>query len=288
MVVSGAKPDEYPAAIDWIFPGDPEKAGRALALMKSGEFGPDSLLVVRSQSQIAGAILYQLQPGSAATIYPPGAIDTATADTLVEAIKQRLTAFGVKQAQTLLYPVEAPRAEPLLRGGVRCIARLSLQVRTIELLEEFRAPSSSLLFLPSTASTPGFAATLEATYQGTLDCPELNDLREIHDVLMGYQEFPPGEPQGWFLVSQTGNPIGVVLLGPGSRAGIVELSYLGVIPSARGRKLGHQLLQFALREAAARFAECLILNVDLRNAPALQLYLGRGFRQYDLQDVYIW
>ncbi len=288
MVVITAKPVDYPVAIDWLFPGEPSKAGRALAVLRAGEFGPDALLAIREQGRVVGAILCHLQPGSAATIYPPGAVDAPTADALVQAVERKMLAAGVKQGQTLLRPAEAARAEPLLRGGFCRIAQLSLQVRSIPLLEAFDPPLPSLHFLPATAVTPGFAETLESTYDGTLDCPELNGVRDIREVLQGYHEFPKGERRGWFLVERAGQPVGVVLLGPGPRPGIVELSYLGLVPSARGRKFGEHLLRFALRETAARFAECLILNVDQRNAPALQLYVNAGFREYDRQDVYLW
>jgi len=287
--MSPARPDEYQAAFECLYPSDPGKAAMGLAFVRAGEFGTNPLIVAREGARIIGTILVHLLPGSpSATVFPPGALDRTTADALARKAVERLVEAGVKQAQTFLRPADAARAEPLLRAGFRHMAYFSMQIRTLELLKVIEPPTKAIWFAPATAQTPGFATTLEATYEGTLDCPELNDLLEIQDVLKSYQHFPKGEAPGWFLVMEARKPIGVVLLGPGTRAGIVQLSYLGLVPSARGRGRGRDLLRFALREAASRFAECLVVSVDERNSPALQLYVNEHFREYDRQEIYLW
>lgn len=58
----------------------------------------------------------------------------------------------------------------------------------------------------------------------------------------------------------------------------VELAYLGLAKSARGKGLGAVLLDDALRRASTRPQRVVSLAVDERNEPALRLYRSRGFR----------
>lgn len=57
-----------------------------------------------------------------------------------------------------------------------------------------------------------------------------------------------------------------------------ELLLIAVLPAARGRGIGHALLDRTAREARGRGAERLVLEVRSTN-PALALYAAAGFEQ---------
>jgi mycothiol synthase len=297
--VSPATPAERPDACRALFvhlpaPDRDRRADRALELFASGEFDPSGLLAARTGGRVVGAVLIQLHPGAAAAVWPPGVEPGhdrgGVADVLARAAADRLREAGVKQAQALLPPAERDRARPLEAAGFRHITRLSFLCRPVPAAggpPPFDPDRSPLRFTPAAGAPPAFAATLMATYEGTLDCPELNGGRTAAEILAGYRA-AAADPPDWSLAAAGGEPVGVVLLAPGPRPGVAELSYLGLAPAARGRGLGRELVRFALGRAAASAAEWLTLSVDVRNEPALRLYRALGFREYDLQDVFLW
>ena len=292
-VVSPADLSDRPAGGRALFahlptPDRDRRAARALDLLASGEFVPAGLLVARSAGRVVGAALTQLHPGSAAVAWPPEAEPGPERDTAVESLAwaaaERLRAAGVKQAQALLPPADRDRARPLEAVGFRHVTRLVFLCRPVA-PTAFDAERSPLRFTP--AGGPAFADTLSATYEGTLDCPELNGTRTPDEVLAGYRA-AAGDPPDWWLASAQAEPAGVLMLAPGPQPGVVELSYLGLVPAVRGRGLGRELVRFALTRAAASAAEWLTLSADVRNEPALRVYRAHGFREYDLQDVFLW
>jgi ribosomal protein S18 acetylase RimI-like enzyme len=82
----------------------------------------------------------------------------------------------------------------------------------------------------------------------------------------------------WTLLRIEGEPAGAVLLNPFPAHRTVELVYLGLAPSARGRGLGKQLLQHGLWLLNGRRERTLTLAVDQRNTPALAIYEAAGMR----------
>jgi ribosomal protein S18 acetylase RimI-like enzyme len=290
--VSATTPSEYPAACRALFaPLAPDvvavRAERVRQLIDSGELDPAGLLVARSREQLVGAVLVQFHPGRSAVVSPPGASDPAVADALARAAIMRLRAAGMRQAQSLIPPGERDRADPLERAGFRAITQLVFLCRPTADPPLFDPSISPLTFRAIGGPDPEFAAVLAATYEDTLDCPELDGTRTPDEVIAGYETSARG-PLDWVLASTPQGPAGVVILTAGPQPGIRELSYLGLVRPARGRGLGRELLRFALYRARDSGAEWLTLSVDERNEPALQLYRGHAFREYDRQTVLLW
>jgi ribosomal protein S18 acetylase RimI-like enzyme len=123
-----------------------------------------------------------------------------------------------------------------------------------------------------------FGSTISRTYIDSLDCPELNDVREIEDVIAGHKAVGRHDPSMWFLMCDHEHPCGVLLLSPTMQLGAVELVYLGVTPEFRGQRVGDALVHHALATAFARGFERLFVAVDSRNVPAIGLYLRHGLR----------
>jgi len=127
---------------------------------------------------------------------------------------------------------------------------------------------------------------LEQTYIDTLDCPALDGVRPMSDVLEGYRRQGRHAPDDWYFVQQQGVDVGALLLAEHPGYGNWELVYMGVIPTARGQKLGDAIIRLALEVAARRGAERLVLAVDEHNAPALRAYERAGFVTWDRRLVY--
>lgn len=290
MLVTPSKPTEFPEACRALFADLPpsirdQRTARTLDLLASGELSESGLLVARLNGVIVGAALYEVHPGNAAIAWPPGADDPAVAAQLAGAVVERLRAAGVKQAQVLLNPAERIRASPLERAGFRFVTQLAFLARPVA-SESLPQSASGLVMTPVVGPEPRFVQTLLATYVGTLDCPELNGARSGEEILAGHEA--KADRSDWFLVSVNEEPIGVVMFAPGPQIDMLDLSYVGLVPAARRKGYGRELVEFALRHAAQTGAAWLGLSVDVRNEPALRLYRAQGFRECDLQDVFLW
>jgi GNAT superfamily N-acetyltransferase len=130
------------------------------------------------------------------------------------------------------------------------------------------------------------AKILEQTYIGTLDCPALDGVRPMLEVLEGYRAQGRHSPDDWYFVTEKGRDLGALLLAEHPGFGNWELVYMGLIPSARGCGCGSRIIRFALDVAARRGAERLVLAVDDANAPALRAYEHAGFVRWDRRIVY--
>ena len=128
-----------------------------------------------------------------------------------------------------------------------------------------------------------FKRAIAATYDNSLDCPALNGVRDMEDVVAGHRASGEFDPRLWRLLVEPAAdpadppvPLGVLLLAPIPAAAALELVYLGLVPAARGRRLGDLLLRHALAGVADHGMQRLTLAVDARNAPALKLYYRHG------------
>ena len=99
------------------------------------------------------------------------------------------------------------------------------------------------------------------------------------------------------IYSQNGGSLGIGFAIPVSTIKVVMESiitngqvirgYLGIVPEARRRGLGHELAVKALREAMQMGQRQMSLSVDTRNAPARELYRKLGFVAFDRREVYL-
>lgn len=121
---------------------------------------------------------------------------------------------------------------------------------------------------------------LDASYQETLDCPELCGLRETRDVLSSHRTTGIFDPALWWIALNHGRPEGCILLSRCPESRSVELVYLGLSPGLRGRGIAHRLLEMGASRAAGPNIDEMTCAVDQRNAPALALYRRSGFSSF--------
>ncbi|MCI0379888.1 MAG: GNAT family N-acetyltransferase [Gemmataceae bacterium] len=309
-----------------------ERVRNALALTTAGEINPDGVLVARDDKGLAGVQVAVPLAGANGLLWPPQTRvpDSALADRLVQAALTWLRERGVTCAQALLTMEETHLDEPLRRAGFRNIGALQYMVHH---LLHVPAPTTKLhLQTYDQVDHLLFEQIVEQTYEGTLDCPELNGVRTVADILTGHQAQGKFDPKRWWLVwereacaspltpapsppqgrgekSPAGEnvvgtlrvplsadgtrsvpatlPVGVVLLTQVPDGPAWDLSYLGVVPLARGRGLGKAMALEALAEARRARAPQLMLAVDARNTPALQLYRSVGFLPTQTRQIYL-
>ncbi|EGF27662.1 GNAT family N-acetyltransferase [Rhodopirellula baltica] len=120
-------------------------------------------------------------------------------------------------------------------------------------------------------------ALVELTYQGSMDCPSLEQFRTAAQIMDGYQGVPTYAPDLWFTLSERpgDEPIGCLLMARhgGDPASVLEVVYMGVVPDARGRGFSRDILSLALDCCREESASRMILAVDRTNRPARDAYL---------------
>src|SRR5262249_21380371 len=133
------------------------------------------------------------------------------ADALVSAALAWSRQRGCKVAQALAHPDDRVLTEPLCRQGFLPITQL--HQRTYDLVDLPPVPDAGLRIVPySSVREAVFSATLERTYTGTLDCPELNGGRTMDEILAGHRGQGKFDPELWWLAYEGPTPIGVVML----------------------------------------------------------------------------
>jgi ribosomal protein S18 acetylase RimI-like enzyme len=137
-----------------------------------------------------------------------------------------------------------------------------------------------LNYTPETHSL--FANGILASYQQSLDCPGLNGVRRIEDIVAGHKAGGEFDPRHWYVLvdrnqaSENTAPLGVLMLSKLPRGDSAELVYLGLAPEARGKSLGDWMMRRAFTTAASMGVARLSLAVDSINSPALKLYYRFG------------
>jgi ribosomal protein S18 acetylase RimI-like enzyme len=240
--------------------------GRTLVVVASSGFGP--------RAGSAAAALAERAAVIDATCAPPHA------------------APAPRLAQVLLEPAQRELIDAFALAGFTRLAELGYLRRPLPPYgEPRRAEAHAVVWPPGFAPVPltAFRDTegnallrraLEASYEGTLDCPALCGLRDLDDVVESHKSVGHFDPALWTLLLKDAEPVGCILLSAAAPHASVELVYLGLASSVRGLGLAGRLLRHGIATLAARPEATLACAVDLANSPALALYQRAGFRQF--------
>ena len=184
---------------------------------------------------------------------------------------------GVELAQMLIDPSEISLKQLYLRAGFIDLAELIYLQRAVRRLPAVDPlPGNAHVLTYDETLYPLFIETIRRSYTDSLDCPALNGLRNMDDVLAGHRNSGEFDPSIWFILLDSDRPLGVMLLSRSLRGDAIELVYLGLTPEARGQGWADRLLQLALVTVVRQNKTNLTLAVDSKNTPALKLYQRHG------------
>lgn len=239
-------------------------------------------LVAEHDGHIVGAIRTHPSAGRCAAITLPGLLewDERLAARLFRAAAEHAERrHGSRLIQTLLAPERAERTIAALeRAGYALLATLAYMCRPISSADFARSPEDEITWQPYTRLRHHrFAETIDATYRGSLDCPDLAGLRTVHDSISTHKQTGRFQPRRWRLAVMGRSPVGVALVN--ELRGRGELVYLGLVPEARGQGVGRALIDRAIQDTAEMGLARLALAVDTRNEPAVRLYDSAGFTE---------
>src|SRR5262245_988980 len=164
-----------------------------------------------------GSVLADHLSGRAGAIWPPRVSDEssmprATADRLVSRAIEYLWAHGTSIVQAQLENQTGDDAQVLRAAGFEPFCEL-MYLASEEAEFPSDPPAPRLRFEPySRANHARMVRVVEETYRDTLDCPRLNGLRDVEDVLEGYKATGEFDPSRWFIVRSEGRDVGCLLL----------------------------------------------------------------------------
>jgi mycothiol synthase len=251
------------------------------------------LLTAWSGEMLVGALFIQIQTGRIASLWPPRLATerSADSDTIARPLLVAATELAVRSQarmiQALLQTDAGPDSLRLKHAGFEHVADLLYLVSPASAFPS-TCPDDVLHYERySSGAADRFAAMVERTYVGTRDCPRLNGVRPIGEVLDGYRTVGRFDPSNWRLVRHGGNDVGCLLLADHPPHNLWEIVYMGIIPEARGNGLGLAITRHAQWLAGKAGAERLVLAVDAANEPAIKGYAAAGFTGWDRRSVFL-
>ncbi len=245
------------------------------------------LLGAFEKERIVGATMVIAMPGRTAITYQPRVqpdIPETTTARLWQAMDAYLREQRVRLAQEVL-PMDA-----LADAATSQAAGFDLATELVYYCCDTSLAPAGFSSAPLTTTAceavdrERLAPLIEATYEKTLDCQELNGVRSSVDVIDGYLEGGAWQSERWRFLQAEGQDVGCILLMQRSPDSC-ELIYLGLIPSARGRGWGRLATGAALRLAKELGCNELTVATDTRNTPARRVYEQAGFVEFDRRRV---
>ena len=290
-----ATPAEYGLALQLIFQQlDPQlREAQILDHLREasqGNLSLDGILVVKQQDVLLGATWCHVLPGKTAALWFPrlknGHNGTAI-ETLMRAVDSYLAATDVQILQCLTVTDAGKEAENLLASGFCRVAELVYMVSTIDQFSAVSTDGSLSYQTYSPSQCRRMAKIVQKTYRESLDCPAMDGVRSVADVLDGYRATGEFDPRRWLFLRYQSRDVGCMLLADHPQNDQWELVYLGLLPEARGKGWGLEATRHAqwLVHQAGRAR--LVLAVDAANHPAINVYAAAGFAAWDCRSVFI-
>ena len=290
--------ERLPSALQLLFAAWPNDArSQRIAEIpqeiEDGEFDPRHLLLAEIDGQPVGAQLTIIRDNDVGMVWPPvvddarlkqfdGPAGDVIEDALLTEAARQLDAVGAWIGQSLLEPNQPRDQLALERNGFARLTELRFFERSLNDGTKWPKMSerSSLSYDPYRRSRNrmAFINVLEATYCGTLDCPELNGIRDGQQSLKNHEAAGSFKPDMWRLYRRKEINVGILLMVDRRDEDAWEVLYVGVIESARGRGVGRAMLLDALDAARDAGVDRLLIVADVRNVPAVSLYESLGFQ----------
>ena len=256
---------------------------------QAGDMDMSGLFVAVASDEVVGAALALPSAGRTSLVLPPRTTqDDVDAGRLLGGCLDLTRRVGMVWAQALIEPNALQDRRLLDVHGFEYLTDLLYMQRPASApCCEVAAPAGLTWQTYSPHTHAVFASVIEQTYTQTRDCPRLNGLRPMDDVIAGHKAEGVFDPRSWLLAVEDDRAVACVLLNPVPETHSLELTYMGVVPEARGQSLGKVLCAKAIEVAGALGVRHVTLAVDCRNGPARSIYQAMGFRAVTRRSAFL-
>lgn len=268
----------------------PFRANRIEEILTEAAAGRSSLAglqVMRIDERVVGAVWCALDPGRVAALLSP-AVSPGMPEVWQSELATAGIAWGKTHGASMALALQNRGETPtwLAASGLKWLA--DLEYLALPLPSARHDLTGELVFeVISPQEAVRLGALLERTYRDTLDCPGLEGLRQTQDTISGYLKSGVHVPEWWLVARHFDQDVGCILLADLPREERVELLYMGLVPEARGRGWGNELIRKAIALASTAGRRQLVLAVDARNEPAVRAYMGEGFRAWQARTAFV-
>lgn len=259
---------------------------------ESRQLSLEHCLIAQDREEILACCLNIDSPGRTSAVYIPAhqpnerAVEAAIAllKHASELARQRHISF----LQSIIPTDAVVDRQVLCKAGFQQLAELIYMENDLTTWQGGEKSPWQLTWINYSSETHDlFGKTVQATYEGTLDCAQLSGLRDISDILATHRATGIFDPRMWLLGLVDNEPVGVLLLSRLPEVSAVEVVYMGLRAEWRGRGLALALLNHGIRVAQEQAALRLTLAVDAVNKPARKLYARCGFREITRRCAWI-
>lgn len=263
-----------------------------------------------TDGMLAACLATRISPDAAMLVGCSQTEDVAGSELLEQTLAhllEQLSAIGIRFVQACWD--DSPDAPPFEKNGFQFIANLDYLAGTIENLqassndqpERVKVGTKDSSTAPNSPEPTSATETFDPdnaqdrldiykvvadTFEKTLDCPRLNHFRPPQTIVDAYLDSPAFEPAGWRIFRQGGKPIACLITTPYASANTLELTYMGAIPEVRGQGWGGKIIDEAIVIAKQFKLTELILAVDTKNQPAIDIYHRTGLTSIAKEAVW--
>ncbi|MDA1007377.1 MAG: GNAT family N-acetyltransferase [Planctomycetota bacterium] len=253
-------------------------------------------LLIEDDRAVAGALILD-RPGRAGTLLSskPDRGRSDSSALVGQVIRAATDLFHAKKSPGVVLAMTSPDSNEdrggLEAGGMTPFATMVFMVSPLRATAwDVTTPIGSNHSLHAAPNDRhALVALLDETYIDSVDCPELTSRRRTIDTLCGHLGTLAGPSNGWIVAEREGKLVGLAIVqkSQSDSPGQWDLSYLGVVPSARKSGIGRSLLVEAARITRAAGAKRLHLACDSRNTNARKLYASFGFHETERRVAWI-
>lgn len=271
-----------------------EHIGNVLDEASLGRLCLDGLLLAKSDNRPVGCGMYMIECDKTAFVWPP-VVDVENcrdldpepiADAILQQICREIDAGGAWIGQCLLEAERQCARNRLVRNGFEFVTNLVFMKRNLSDLRPAALKALDAIEFVEQENRLQFISVLERTFSMTLDCPELKELRTATDMLSGFEAARPVGRTHWRLYQSGSEMLGVVFINERPEEDAWEIIYMGVVPEARGQKLGRAMLLASLDDLRDCGSDTVFLAVDHRNHYAIDAYDEIGFTEIGRRGIF--
>jgi GNAT superfamily N-acetyltransferase len=266
------------------------RLGTMMQQYQSGQMDLSGIFQAKHENTLVGAMYAQSRPDGSVMLWVPAMAEGFPLEPMFESLTQFCRSKKAFAAVALADRLQPFHEQTFCSAGqFQFLSDLIYLVAEIVPNETAKKPYR-LQFVPLADDSDDvinhLTRLVKETYLHSLDFPDLMQIAPVEHVVQGYKTGALFRPELWFVLRNEDTDVGVLLL-TDAASDQFELTYMGLIESARRQGFSGEIVRFAKEITSREGRPLLLTSVDEKNIPACQSYLSHGFKAWDRKKVYV-